>query len=125
MIFAPIQEQERELREKLDHRIDAYEVEIRALQQLTSLESHMGFRTFVKAIEGRCTQTDGLLRAAKGTDSEMRTIQGRAQAYHEILDICRNGQKQLDRLAPLLKEAQDQKAHAVLPDGKVIPPRSI
>ena len=123
-MFAPIQEQERDYREQIDRQIEHYQAEMRALEQLAGLEHHLGFRTFVESIRLAAERSQSQLVTGKGSDSEMRVEQGRAQAFREVLDLCRQGQKKLERLAVLLQQAQDLRAKTVLPDGKVLPPRS-
>lgn len=123
-MFASVQEQERQYREQLDQRIANHEAEMRSLEQIAGLEHNLGFRTFVESVRIACERATTQLVAGKGSDSEMRVEQGRAQAFKEVLELCRQGQKKLERVAVLLREAQDLRAKTILPDGKVLPPRS-
>ena len=124
-LFAPVSEQERRVRDDLDKRIESYQVQLEAVKALASLEMNIGFRQFLKAVDDASQRCEQQLRTLDGTDSQLRVVQGRAQAFREVLSLCRDGQRLQERLAVLLAEAQDQRARAILPDGKVIPPRSV
>lgn len=124
-LFAPVADQERKVREELDHRIQSYQVQLEAVKALATLEMNMGFRQFLKAVDDASQRCEQQLRTLDGTDSQLRVIQGRAQAFREVLALCRDGQRLQERLAVLLSEAQDQRQRRILPNDKVIPPRSV
>lgn len=124
-VFAPTGQQEQRVREEIDQRITSYAAQLEAVKALVGLEMHSGFRQFLKAVDDASQKCEHQLRVMAGDDSQLRVMQGRAQAFREVLNLCRGGIPLQERLATLLAEAEDQKKKNVLPNGKVIPPRSV
>jgi len=120
-MFAHIAEQEAKIREDLDRRIDEYQSSLAAVSALVGLEHHAGFKQFLKAVEEVSQKCEDKLRTITGTDSEIRILQGRAQAFREVLTLCHGGLPLQKRLADLLQAAQDQKRKTILANGNVVP----
>jgi hypothetical protein len=120
-MFGHIAEQEAKIRDDLDRRIDDYQSSLAAVGALVGLEHHAGFKHFLKAVEETSQKCEDKLRSYTGTDAEMRILQGRAQAFKEVLAVCHGGIPLQKRLADLLQAAQDQKRKTILANGNVVP----
>ena len=120
-IFAPVGEVEQRIVRELDERIVHLQQRIRFAQTVASLEGVSAWSTFVGVLDDLGARAESQMRDHTGTDSELRVLQGRAQTYRWIIDLCRKHRQLAETLAAELTKLQDRKAKAVLPGGKVAP----
>lgn len=108
--------------------VEGLETEIRRLEGAIALADRMlvltaspGWEPFVQALRDCQGYRRVELELCKGSDSEVRILQGRVREITAMLTLMTQTKQHSEVLSEKLKQLRVQKAAVVRPDGKVQP----
>jgi hypothetical protein len=120
--FPNVLEVEDRIRKEAKETVDRLERGINLAQRVLTLKSAPGFQQLVESIANLETHAKRqMVGAEQVTDSELRILQGRCQAFGSILAIMRKAEQHVENLAQQLAHAKERAAKTIRPDGKVVP----
>ncbi len=106
-------------------RIDKLERAMALATRCMVLRNQPGYQDFVKCMEDLHLAAMNELVASTGDSDKIHVIQGKVQAYQNVLNVMRNTENSRDTLAVQLKAAQDEIETMVGPNGRPIPSKTI
>jgi hypothetical protein len=119
--FWDIRAQEKETQDHYQKQIDQLERVINLGKRSLQLRGQPGYQDFVKSLEDLSRAEEAKLIACFSGNEHMRVIQGKAQAFHDILALLRDTEKSVEGLELRLEAVKNEMAVVVRGDGKVVP----
>jgi len=115
--FWDVNVQEERIRKDLDTRIASAESAMLLAGRVSSIQSHPGFQSFLRAIEDlRTSRVRELVCCDK--DSFAR-IQGGIRELDNVLTVLKKAKESEEKLAKNLQKLQDQRSAIVGTDGRI------
>jgi hypothetical protein len=119
--FDPIKEMEEEYRSKLSDQIRKTEGDIGLADRALSLQGAPGYSEFIKAVERKRDRARRDMELCQDSDSTLRMLQGRTQAYSAIASMLKETESLKNTLVKQLGDLKMAYESTVRPDGKVKP----
>ena len=125
-IFSPIRDNEQRYIRKLDSEIDKLRRERDLASIVAQLADDGRFQAFLKVIAESAAEAEAQLRDDVEADNdELRVLQGKAQAYRWVANVCLHYRVKAQAIDAELAKKEALRRQTVLPDGRVNPPRGI
>lgn len=119
--FPNVLKVEDSIRKQSREDIDRLERGINLAQRILTLKSAPGFQQLVDSISNLEEHAKRQMVANDTSNSDLRTLQGRCQAFGSILAVMRKAEQHVENLAQQLEHAKERAAKTIRPDGKVVP----
>lgn len=124
-LWDPMKVQERNFLRPRMARIEQLERAQALAERVMTLRNQPGYQEFLKVIEDLHEATLNELVAVAVDTASLQVLQGKVQAYKNILNVMKNTENARDTLAVQLKAAQDEVEHMVGPEGRATPSKDI
>jgi bacterioferritin (cytochrome b1) len=124
-IWAPMKKQEQDFLRPRMARIDQLERAQALAERVMTLRNQPGYQEFLKVIEDLHEAALNELVGTTADTASLQVLQGKVQAFRNILSVMKNTENARDTLAVQLKAAQDEVEHMVGPEGRATPSKDI
>lgn len=105
--FWDVREAEREEERQVRYRLDAITHELALAKRVLALRANEGFADFEKRIAALRAGVTRSMIAHQGSDSDLRVLQGKAQALSDIMTLMGQSEEAVERLAAQQKQVQN------------------
>lgn len=119
--FDPIKEIEQEYRSDLTDQIRKTEGDIGLANRALALQGAPGYNEFIQSVERKRDRARRDMELCQESDSILRMLQGRTQAYSAIASMLKETESLKNTLVKQLGDLKTTYESTVRPDGKVKP----